>query len=661
MIHPAAEQLFITNQLHEDLQPEGFTVPLNAGALAAEDYFRPRQFRADTEPRSRDELVDRAAGLWEDLNRKLSAYEYGSSRCATSYPKEYSPDDYARNDNMAAFDIVRTITEGKRLTLWLDADDLLNVTAVPKPGQQPLSIPVGGIPLKHGASQYLDVAKLLRDIYHFPDILHLRFTLNDLHSDGSIREDAAAKEKVLRQLLVAHGLTEMKLQLDVATLRASAYLPQAKTIMEVLDRSGNGVVVRGEGSGTKFITAPWLRRWAGLRGGRRGFEELMLASEAGYNPTLLRAAAFLDKQNDSSMHVLLSGRSGVPGKNIETILRAGEFVRPDGSEAFSGHSMHTLLLGAEETSAPLSYAAHRIAWLFRDQARQYGESLRASPFDRLQVEGDEGYLTNYVEKIPQDKLVVRAQLRAEARLAVKQNIDPHDPETLFKPGEVMHICVGTNPYTAMLSSIYSRPEPGSVIGWDIAPNVIAYNNSIRQDKSYDLERRRMWHEEIMSAAQELSQEPDFQALDLTPEIFANAETVTRQQLHVMRGDIEDLPANTFYRVYMHFGAEATVRSMAEYTERMRKIAYSLRGPQARLIMVLTEKSDALWPGGKRKYFQAFSSSMDSFELALLDCELEIDGSPDQVDRGLPEDQKLRPGENFVLVVAKLRRSLINHH
>jgi hypothetical protein len=645
-----------------------------AGAVAlGEPFFRARRINHER-ARGTDEMVDRATFLVEHCARAAYRLRQDSAREAARHGRVIDLDDafprteHGQSDVDAGYDIARTLIEGKRLSVWVNANDILNVTGETVRGErlsltrikQSLMVDTRGFMTSAGeaivtATQLLGALDLPG-----PDT-KLRIVLDDLAGPP---EEVELRSHLLDRMLRQFSLTNARSSMDVRIVRTSSYAANLEAVIDDLAHCGNGRIRHRENGDTYFEFSSWLSRWFDLQyyDGRQAVgispKGMVLKDKSGYGDVFKRMIPFLDQTNDADMHVQLGAVHGAE-QVIEVALRAGEYRRPDNSIAFTGAHMHTFSFSHQFNRA-VSRDVHQLATLISAQATNFRNSLRASSFDQLQVEGEEGYINiNYRSKIPQDQIIIRAQMRAEAKLALRQQVDPNDRSTLYRKGDVMHICVGTNPYTVMMSGVYSQNSEGSVMGWDIAPDVVSYSDKVKNDPAYDLERRKMWQEEIVAAAEELKDEPEFRELALTPDHFRNIDKVAREQLEVTQLGIADLPPNTFKRVYMHFGVEATARSRVEYHSKMRTVAESMKGDEARLVMVLTEKSDPLWPGGKNKRFVAYSTEMRGFELAMLDCGLTIEHL-ERIDEHLPEDQKLREGESFILIVAKLRPEAIQY-
>lgn len=645
-----------------------------AGAVAiGEPFFRARRINHER-ARGNDEMVDRATFLIDhcesaaDQLRRVTVREAERRGRTMGLSEAFATTEHNQSDIDAGYDIARTLIEGRRLGLWINANDVIDIARSTIGGVKPtlallkqqIILDTKGF-LSPAGQAIVEAARLFDSLKLPGPNTRLSIVLDDI---GQPPEQVEIRSFLLDRMLSQFSLTNAHSNMDVRVIRTSAYAARLEGVIDELAHCGNGRIRHREAGDLYFEFSPWLSRWFDLQyysdahHTGRGPKGIVLKDKSGYGDVLKRMLPFLDQSNDAAMHVQLGTTHGAE-KVVEVALRAGEYRRPDDSLAFTGAQMRTFTFDYLFNRSA-SQDVYSIATLISTQATSFRNSLRAASFDRLQAEGEAGYLTiNYGEKIPQDQIIIRAQMRAEAKLALRQQLDPNDASTLYRRGEVMHICVGTNPYAVMMSGIYSEKGEGTVLGWDIAPDVINYNNKVKRDPSYDRERRQMWQEEIIAAAEELKDEPEFRELGLKPETFIDLDRWSRQQVDVERRDLADLPPNTFKRVYMHFGVEATARSRAEYHTKMRTVAESMKGDEARLIMVLTEKSDPLYPGGGKIKLPAYSTEMRGFELAMLDCGLTIEHL-ERIDEHLPEDQKLREGESFVLIVAKLRPEAIRY-
>jgi hypothetical protein len=618
-------------------------------------------------------MIDRATTLIEQCEGAAHYWRRSVVSDAERRGRKINPEsaifvaEPGPSDVDASYDIARTLIEGKQLNVWVNANDII---PVPPSGGHLRSKPtldwLKQLPMLDTKGyisprglDIIDAARLF-DRLHLPGPNpKLNIVLDDIEQPT---EETEIRAFLLDRMLSQFGLTSARANMEVGIIRTSAYQSNLEAVIDDLANAGNGRLRRHNNGEIRFEFSPWMSRWFDLQyrseTGGRTIPNILIKNKAGYGDTVKRMLPFLDQRYDAAMHVQLGIERGVE-QGLEVALRAGEYHRPDNTLAFTGAHMHTFTFGNRVISG-VSSDVYSMATLLSTQAKNFRHSLRASSFDRLQPEGEGGYLTiNYTEKLPQDRIIIRSQMRAEARLALRQQVDPNDETTLYRRGDVMHICVGTNPYAVMMSGVYSEKGEGTVLGWDIAPQVVEYNGKVKGDPSYDFERRRMWQEEIIAAAEELKDEPEFRELGLTPDHFRTIDRTARQQVNVEQQGIADLPPNTFKRIYMHFGVEATARSRVEYHGKMRTVAESMRGDEARLIMVLTEKSDPLYPGGKNKKFTAYSTEMRGFELAMLDCGLTIEHL-ERIDEQLPEEEKLRQGENFILIVAKLRPEAIRY-
>jgi hypothetical protein len=654
---PAANTPVGTELLHPT-EPTAVATAVGAVAAGGDGYFRARRVPAERRP-SDDEIMTNVDAMTKRLERIANGeHNFTIKKLSRGLPRtealptlNWTNKSYQSADRAAGYDIVRILASDGRLTVWLDADTLFG-NQVPQT-ERAAPFASRALPTREGAA-CLRVASLFKDIQLTPHNLRIQCALNDI---GLTEREITDREIMLTQALQSYGLTDTSGQSGRQIIRLSDYKHRIHDIVQDLSHSGNGTLETTARGQAYFRPASWLREWARLQDSTLPTGRLPLWNENGYFPALLRMAPFLDQSNDCDMHLLL-GKNGGPEQFIEMGLRAGEYSRPDGSLAFSADAIHTFAFRILDSEVGPPVAAHRIASLLLAQARQYRQSFAANSFERLQVEGEGGYLPiNYADKstemLAQDKRIVECQLRAEAALARRQHIDPHDPATLFQPGEVLHLCVGANPYTPMLGSIYSVGQKGAVQGWDIAPAVLEYHARLKRDPDHDLTRRQAWHEEIMQTVRRLAEEPDFKELDITPDLFKDAETMTRTQLEVVHGDIDKLPPHTFKRIYMHFALEATVVSRGTYAPRLRLVRLSLRDEQSRAIMVVTADSDPLYPGGKRKVFPAYTSDIENIKLAMLDAGLDIEVCQ-SIDEGLPDELRLRAGESFYLIVAKPR-------
>ncbi len=551
-----------------------------------------------------------------------------------------------RADPTTFFDISKTIAEKKPLTLWYDVEDLVR-----RQGD--------GWVLSEVSQSLLGIGGTFNAMHPSLENLRFRFVYDDSGQSTDPEYIHSAKAYLEQELHGLRIITDGQMA-DVTFVNLADYKRAVPSITHSVVHSKSGVPDY-QGTERAFVFHPWMRKWISLqnynyRQGDRYHHILASTMPA----IALRMAPFLDTKDERGMHLLISPSDhGMPLVKIG--LAAAGYVRPDDSPAFSASNITTFEFDASEPSTLSNY---QFAALLQRHTAHYRRSLEASAFTTFTADTYQQINYEQSEPLAQDRAIVERQLWTEVLLSLAAKRFADDPQTLFRPGEVAHIGIGASPYTAQLSSIWSVPEEGAVLGIDISPRVREHLERLRTDPSYDRAIRERWQQEIIAAVERLYRSGNPTTIDrlahsgITPDIFAHADEVSRKQVRPIQASIQQLPKMNLRlkRMYAHFAIDSSFASQGEYDEAIGCLTPCLDkdDPEARLVMVITENSDRLYPDGSGRSYVAIKTSARRVEVSLLDRGFEVE-TLEYIDEHIPDDQRLRPGESFVLLTARRRR------
>lgn len=535
-----------------------------------------------------------------------------------------------------AYDIVSAWLENKPMTVW--GHDVLPST-IDYSAKPSLDFFTGKHvypqpPANYGAMWESDRAAA----YQIVKLLWMANPNDNMRVQFLVPNDSSDYYKDLRTDFASHFLTSEGLfdptarSGNVGLARLTDYQGEAKEFVQRLAHSRHGVLQEAYGQ-LDFLPAPWLQRWMQLQYPSYIDRNpaLYLGPAAHYEPEghihLSNApfAALIEQSTtQSNMNVVIGTRQDLV---VGGLLRA--------MDAIHRNEYHTI--GAKKHFVGEQYPAFQIGHMLRRELLRYAGSLRRF-VTANEIDFDSYANKNYLKEVmAQDKEIMRTQLAAEPAVMKDLGIDLSRPETLLKDYEAVHVCVGSNMYPIALRH---RLSSGVVLGIDLSPGAAKYMNRVKEGHHH-----KEWaqHEdEIVLAARELGMDAG---------AFRGSMEAAANKLHVMVGNVRHLPERAFRHVQMHFGAEATGPTRTNCYQIMSSIAGALR--EDGIFEGVFTMNSGPWSDNVNE-LGAASMSENDYELMLLDSGFEIIERK-IIGAELPEDTKVRPGEDFIYFRCRLRK------
>ncbi len=575
-----------------------------------------------------DLLDERLAVFEEALVERADRYMMGAELIAQAKKGDQRglPRDFWLDDRWA-YDYAAALGQGRHIRLWLN-DGLV-------------SPPEGEAVFRDQRLSAYEVAKLLYQIDPsnntqlrvaigclprlLPDVQNFQYDFSGV--DRS--------EKLMTAFLESEGLFE---EGRTSVVRLADYSDKGKLLINSLGAHGLGAVTTDYHPGQMtFKPTGWLQKWMHLYAGtvsesgiiplgpmlRSDDQQLMYSVALRIAPMLEEASSHSDMQivvgnhSDYTMATILRGLNVIRRNNIHQVYSVPAFLGIPKGYTFPAFRIGHMLKHELESYV---LAAARYHSFGNFEAARYAE-------------------INYEPMRPQDTEIKRVALEAEDAVMGQLGIDPAKPDTLLKDFEAAHICIGSNMYPVMMRE---RLSSGAILGVDIAPAAKSYVEQLR-----DGYHRVMWtqHEQdIKQSAWKLGKDPA---------AFEGSFQRAIDKLHIVIDDAGKLPERSFRLVEMHFGAEATGETRSNFYNMLRAIEGSLKDDGIFEAIFTINSSDA-WPDGKNELPATVLDERD-YDLALIDSGFDIvDKVPIGTD--LPDEQKLRPGEDFIYYRCRLRRN-----
>jgi hypothetical protein len=439
-----------------------------------------------------------------------------------------------------------------------------------------------------------------------------------------ITEDIARRlhdEDVLRVGDVP-GVHASMLSLEYEGLRRFPHL------LRRLEQSGGGELIT-DGWGTHFRPHKWVADAAG-----RGPGIIPLIASNGVPlESAVRAASYIHEDGDYNILGIYPylWPHGDYNSKISPLMRALGVLPRDRYEHIGYHTR------PYQDSVRHYTPSIAMAQMLRAELKHIHDRLEATiPYDAMRVY--DYSLDSYGRKhiIAEDVITIDWEQRFQDVIADCLGVDLDTPETLLGDNDIVHVGLGPNLFPVMLSQIFTKGPTTRIDGREYTEAGRTYIEEFLANKLPE-PHDRMWNKF----------ENHMVAGPYGSDRFVGAVQAVRDKLDIQYGDIFDMPSRKHRMVRMDFVAESVVPRRRPFWQAMRSVAESLQEEDSVLVARLMKNSHG-WFG-----HEATPIDEQTVVQVCADVGLEVLFMRDASEQ-LPEDQKLRPEDGMMLLIARPR-------